>query len=122
MNQLKKLTAMHLVMMGIMQSQMLFKAGVDAKLWDSDDYDSCIANELQKKIGLIEKNFNTVATQLENEDMNSIRQSLVFFNDDRNFLLDSLQKTTTGKELIEPIKEYMELLNDMITTLEDICR
>ena len=56
---------------------------------------------------------------IENEDRDLIKKSLGMYKKDREKLKFDIQNDRIKKELFEPLKEYIESLNDWIVVLED---
>lgn len=119
MNQLKKLNAIHKGIMAFVASEVVEKAGELSEGWDKEEHIQHNSDSLRGQINIFQRQLPNTLKAIENEEEDLIKKSLEMYKKDREKLKFDIQNDRIKKELFDPLKEYIESLNDWIAILED---
>lgn len=119
MNQLKKLNAIHKGIMAFVASEVVEKAGELSEGWNKGEHVQHNSDSLRGQINIFQRQLPNTLKAIENEDEDLIKKSLEMYKKDREKLKFDIQNDRIKKELFDPLKEYIESLNDWIAVLED---
>lgn len=119
MNQLKKLNAIHKGIMAFVASEVVEKAGELSEGWNKGEHIQHNSDSLGGQINIFQRQLTNTLKAIENEDESLIKKSLEMYRKDREKLRFDIQNDKIKKELFDPLKEYIESLNDWISVLED---
>lgn len=119
MNQLKKLNAIHKGIMAFVAGEVVEKAGELSEGWNKGERIQHNSDSLRGQINIFQRQLPNTLNAIENEDRDLIKKSLGMYKKDREKLKFDIQNDRIKKELFEPLKEYIESLNDWIVVLED---
>lgn len=113
MNQLKKLNAIHKGIMAFVASEVVEKAGELSEGWNKEEHIQHNSDSLRGQINIFQRQLPKTLNAIENEDIDLIKKSLEMY---KKF---DIQKDKIREELFDPLREYIESLNDWISILED---
>lgn len=116
MNQLKKLNAIHKGIIAFVASEVVEKAGELSEGWNKGEHIQHNSDSLRGQINIFQKQLPNTLNAIENEDIDLIKKSLEIYKKKLKF---DIQKDKAGGELFDPLREYIESLNDWISILED---
>lgn len=119
MNQLKKLNAIHKGIMAFVASEVVEKAGELSEGWNKGEHIQHNSDSLRGQINIFQRQLPNTLKAIEKEDEGLIKKSLEMYKKDREKLRFDIQNDKIKKELFDPLKEYIESLNDWISVLED---
>lgn len=119
MNQLKKLNAIHKGIMTFVASEVVEKAGELSEGWNNGKHIQHNSDSLRGQINIFQRQLPNTLNAIETEDKDLIKKSLDMYKKDREKLKFDIQNDRIKKELFEPLRDYIESLNDWISILED---
>lgn len=119
MNQLKKLNAIHKGIMTFVASEVVEKAGELSEGWNNGEHIQHNSDSLRGQINIFQRQLPNTLNAIETEDKDLIKKSLDMYKKDREKLKFDIQNDRIKKELFEPLRDYIESLNDWISILED---
>lgn len=119
MNQLKKLNAIHKGIMTFVASEAVEKAGELSEGWNNGEHIQHNSDSLRGQINIFQRQLPNTLNAIETEDKDLIKKSLDMYKKDREKLKFDIQNDRIKKELFEPLRDYIESLNDWISILED---
>lgn len=119
MNQLKKLNAIHKGIMTFVASEVVEKAGELSEGWNNGEHIQHNSDSLRGQINIFQRQLPNTLNAIETEDKDLIKKSLEMYKKDREKLKFDIQNDRIKKELFEPLRDYIESLNDWISILED---
>lgn len=119
MNQLKKLNAIHKGIMTFVASEVVEKAGELSEGWNNREHIQHNSDSLRGQINIFQRQLPNTLNAIETEDKDLIKKSLDMYKKDREKLKFDIQNDRIKKELFEPLRDYIESLNDWISILED---
>ncbi len=120
MNQLKKLNAIHKGIMVFVAGEVVERAGELSEGWGKGEHVQHSSDSLKGQINIFQRQLPNTLKAIENEDRDLIKKSLEMYKKDREKLKFDIQKDKIRKELFDPLREYIESLNDWISILEDV--
>lgn len=119
MNQLKKLNAIHKGIMTFVASEVVEKAGELSEGRNKGEHIQHNSDSLRGQINIFQRQLPNTLNAIETEDKDLIKKSLDMYKKDREKLKFDIQNDRIKKELFDPLREYIESLNDWISILED---
>ena len=120
MDQLRKINAMHKAIMSFVASEIVIKAGELNEAWGKGDHINHNSDILLGQIKIFQRQLPNTLKAIENEDKDLIKKSLEMYKKDREKLKFDIQYDRINSELFEPLREYIQSLNDLIIALEEI--
>lgn len=119
MNQLKKLNAMHKLTMLTIQGAVVLKEGCKIyEGWEKGDHIQHTSDSLLGQIKIFERQTLKVYESLEKEDRDFIKTSLDMYEKDKEKLKFNIKNDKIDKHLFNPLKDYIDLLNEVIEMLK----
>lgn len=119
MNQLKKLNAMHKLTMLTIQGAVVLKEGCKIyEGWEKGDHIQHTSDSLLDQIKIFERQTLKVYESLEKEDRDFIKTSLDMYEKDKEKLKFNIKNDKIDKHLFNPLKDYIDLLNEVIEMLK----
>lgn len=119
MNQLKKLNAMHKLTMLTIQGAVVLKEGCKIyEGWKKGDHIQHTSDSLLGQIKIFERQTLKVYESLEKEDRDFIKTSLDMYEKDKEKLKFNIKNDKIDKHLFNPLKDYIDLLNEVIEMLK----
>lgn len=120
MNQLKKLNAMHKLTMLTIQGAVVLKEGCKIyEGWKKGDHIQHTSDSLLGQIKIFERQTFKVYESLEKEDRDFIKTSLDMYEKDKEKLKFNIKNDKIDKHLFNPLKDYIDLLNEVIEMLKE---
>lgn len=120
MNQLKKLNVMHKLIMQLIAGEIVFKAAEELnESWNKGNRIQHTSDSILGKIDIFNRQIEKVFNGIYQEDQELIKKSLDFYLSDREKLKHDIQHDKVDKKLFEPIKAYIEVLNNIINMLKE---
>lgn len=119
MNQLKKLNAMHKLTMLTIQGAVVLKEGCKIyEGWKKGDHIQHTSDSLLGQIKIFERQTLKVYESLEKEDRDFIKTSLDMYEKDKEKLKFNIKNDKIDKHLFKPLKDYIDLLKEVIEMLK----
>lgn len=120
MNQLKKLNAIHKTIMTILEGSVVLYQGSLKEGWNEFDHIQHTSDNLPGQIEIFERQLNKTLENIENENVDFVKESLDLYKRDREVLKHNIQFDQIDKRLFDSILIYINQLNELITLLEDL--
>lgn len=105
--------------MAFVASEVVEKAGELSEDWGKGEHIQHNSDSLRGQINIFQRQLPNTLKAIENEEEDLIKKSLEMYKKDREKLKFDIQNDRIKKELFDPLKEYIESLNDWIAILED---
>lgn len=119
MNQLKKLNTIHKAIMLYVSGEATLNAGEMFEGWEKGNHTQHFSDALQGQILIFQRQLSKVVQDIEKDDIEPLKSALEMYKRDREKLKFNIQNDKINKEFFEPLRDYINSLNDWITVLGD---
>lgn len=119
MNQLKKLNAMHKVILTRIVGNAVIEAGIKTEGWKRGEHIQHTSDRIAGHIEIFNRQLDNTMLTLQDEDTDLIERSLKMYKKDLKQLEFNIQNDRVNKSLFTTIREYIITLKGLIEFLTD---
>lgn len=120
MNQLKKLNAMHKVILTRIIGNAVIEAGIKTEGWKRGEHIQHTSDKIEGHIRIFDRQLDNTMPTIQDEDTDLIERSLKMYKKDLKQLEFNIQNDRVNRSLFPIIKEYIMTLKGLIEFLMDV--
>lgn len=120
MNELKKLNAIHKILMTFLSGEILMEEGELYENWTRGEHVQHTSDTFQSQLLIFQRQAKNVLKSLEEEDEDLIKFSLQMYEKDLEKLKFNIQHDRVNKAFFPSLRDYIEELKSLIEALKSV--